>query len=123
MLEKIQSAISSVESYIHQLPRENHKIRQYFLLFLTGIICCIGGTGWSGAYIYSDKPYLAAICASVVILGIHSLYTAVNRLKKRDIFIFSHLILFFCIIISLTDYPLIDTPRSCVISTSLEIAP
>lgn len=112
MLKKIQSAISSVESYIHQLPRENHKRRQCFLLFLTGIICCIGGTGWSSAYIYSDKPYLAVICASVVILGIHSLYTAFNGLKKRDIFIFSHLILFVCIIISLTDYPLIDTPRS-----------
>ena len=112
MQEKIQSAISFVESYIHRLPHENHKRRQCFLLFLTGIICCVGGVGWSGAYIYSNKPYLAAICLSVVTLGIYSLYTAVKGLRKRDISIFSHLILFICIIISLTDYPLIDTPRS-----------
>ena len=112
MQEKIQSAISFVESYIHRLPHENHKRRQCFLLFLTGLICCVGGTGWSGAYIYSDKPYLAAICLSVVMLGIYSLYTAVKGLRKRDISIFSHLILVICIIISLTDYPLIDIPRS-----------
>lgn len=112
MQEKIQSAISFVESYIHRLPHENHKRRQCFLLFLTGLICCVGGAGWSGAYIYSDKPYLAAICLSVVMLGIYSLYTAVKGLRKRDISIFSHLILVICIIISLTDYPLIDIPRS-----------
>ena len=112
MQGKIQSATSFVESYIHQLPHENHKRRQCFLLFLTGIICCVGGVGWSGAYIYNDKLYLAAICSSVVMLGIYSLYTAFKGLRKRDVSIFCHLILFICIIISLTDYPLVDIPRS-----------
>lgn len=112
MKEKIQRAMYLVESYIHQLPLENHKRRQFFLLFLTGIICCAGGIFWSGAYVYSGKPYLAAICSSVVILGVYSLYTAFKGLRKKDISIFSHLILFICIIISLTDYPLTDTPRS-----------
>ncbi|MGD9427131.1 EAL domain-containing protein [Pantoea sp. NSTU24] len=112
MQEKMQRVISFVESYIHQLPRENHKRRQCFLLFLTGIICCTGGVGWSGAYIYSDKPYLAAMCSSVVTLGVYSLYTAFKGLRKRDVSVFSHLILFICIIISLTDYPITNIPRS-----------
>ncbi|WP_342656263.1 EAL domain-containing protein [Pantoea sp. RSPAM1] len=112
MQEKMQCAMAFMESYIHQLPQENHKRRQCFLLFLTGIICCVGGIGWSGAYIYNDKVYLAVICSTVVMLGVFSLYTAVKGLRKRDISIFSHLILFICVIISLTDYPLADIPRS-----------
>lgn len=100
------------ESYIQNLPRCNHTRRQFFFLFLIGVICLAGGTGWSVAYILAGKPYIAALCMSVVLVGCYAMRMAFSGITKKKVLIFSHLILIVCILIPLTDYPVDGIPRS-----------
>ncbi|VTP13577.1 Cyclic di-GMP phosphodiesterase Gmr [Phytobacter ursingii] len=108
----LNSFVCFCESYIQRLPRCNHTRRQYFLLFLTGIICLTGGTAWSTAYLFADKPYIAALCLSVILVGCYAMKMAFNGITKQNTLIFSHLILIVCTVIPLTDYPLAAIPRS-----------
>lgn len=108
----LNSFVCFFESYIQRLPRCNHTRRQYFLLFLTGIICMTGGAAWSTAYLFADKPYIAALCLSVILVGFYAMKMAFNGITKQNTLIFSHLILIVCTVIPLTDFPLATIPRS-----------
>lgn len=108
----LSSSICFFEFYTQKLPRCNHTRRQYFLLFLTGIICLTGGAGWSAAYIYANKPYISILCFSVILVGFYAIKMTLHGITEKNTFIFSHLILIVCILIPLTDYPLDGIPRS-----------
>lgn len=108
----LSSFVCFFESYIQKLPRCNHTRRQYFLLFLTGIICMTGGAAWSTAYLFAGKPYIAALCLSVILVGFYAMKMAFNGITKQNTLIFSHLILIVCTVIPLTDFPLAAIPRS-----------
>lgn len=108
----LNSFVCFCESYIQRLPRCNHTRRQYFLLFLTGIICMTGGAAWSTAYLFAGKPYIAALCLSVILVGFYAMKMAFNGITKQNTLIFSHLILIVCTVIPLTDFPLAAIPRS-----------
>ncbi|MDV2863283.1 EAL domain-containing protein [Phytobacter ursingii] len=71
-----------------------------------------GGTAWSTAYLFADKPYIAALCLSVILVGCYAMKMAFNGITKQNTLIFSHLILIVCTVIPLTDYPLDTIPRS-----------
>ena len=108
----VSSSVSFFESYIQKLPRCNHTRRQYFLLFLTGIICLTGGAAWSTAYLFASKPYISALCLSVILVGFYAIKMAFSGITQKNTLIFSHMILIVCILIPLTDYPLDAIPRS-----------
>jgi sensor c-di-GMP phosphodiesterase-like protein len=71
-----------------------------------------GGAAWSTAYLFADKPYIAALCLSVILVGFYAMKMAFNGITKQNTLIFSHLILIVCTVIPLTDYPLAAIPRS-----------
>jgi hypothetical protein len=84
----VSSSVSFFESYIQKLPRCNHTRRQYFLLFLTGIICLTGGAAWSTAYLFAGKPYISALCLSVILVGFYAIKMAFNGITQKNTLIF-----------------------------------
>ncbi|MHB9331185.1 EAL domain-containing protein [Phytobacter ursingii] len=71
-----------------------------------------GGAAWSTAYLFAGKPYIAALCLSVILVGFYAMKMAFNGITKQNTLIFSHLILIVCTVIPLTDFPLAAIPRS-----------
>jgi uncharacterized membrane protein len=69
-----------------------------------------GGAAWSTAYLFAGKPYIAALCLSVILVGFYAMKMAFNGITKQNTLIFSHLILIVCTVIPLTDYLLLPYP-------------